>query len=150
MLERWQGTERRTDGEYVLRMGVLPGLATILAMAVGFGLVAGVLFLRDALIVDSVATQVLALAVMYVLPLFAVGLWNGYRHGLVAAPAVAAGVTPLLVLVLALVAFGGPVLTPFERPLVAVVAVAFWSVICGLGIFVGATVIEPRVGTDRA
>ncbi|WP_267163342.1 hypothetical protein [Halovenus salina] len=145
MFERWHRPGTETDREYLLRFGALPALATIVAMAVCFGLVAGVLFVRDSLIVDSVVTQVIALVVMYVLPLFAVGLWTGLRDGLAAAPAVAASVTPIVVLILALVAFGGPVATAVGSPLLVVGAVAVWGVVCGIGNVVGATVLGPRL-----
>ncbi|SDJ43570.1 hypothetical protein SAMN05216226_103187 [Halovenus aranensis] len=145
MFERWHRPGIETDREYLLRFGALPALATIVAMAVCFGAVAGVLFVRDGLIVDSVVTQVIALVVMYVVPLFVVGLWTGVRDGLAAAPALAASTTPIVVFVLALAAFGGPVLTAVESPLLVVGAVVFWSLVCGVGNVVGATVLGPRL-----
>lgn len=145
MFERWHRPGIETDREYLLRFGALPALATIVAMAVCFSVVAGVLFVRDGLIVDSVVTQVIALAVMYVVPLFVVGLWTGVRDGLAVAPALAAAVTPIVVLILALAAFGGPVVTAVESPLLVVGAVVLWTLVCGLGNAVGATVLEPRL-----
>lgn len=145
MFERWHRPDAETDKEYLLRFGALPAIATIVAMGVCFALVAGVLFVRESLIVGSIVTQLLALAVMYVVPLFAVGLWTGNRYGVAAAPAVVAGVTPIVVFVLSLAAFGGPVLTAFGSPLLLVGAVVLWSVVCGLGNVVGSKVLSPRL-----
>jgi hypothetical protein len=85
------------------------------------------------------------LLLLYVVPLFVVGLWTGVRDGLAAAPALAASTTPIVVFVLALAAFGGPVLTAVESPLLVVGAVVFWSLVCGVGNVVGATVLGPRL-----
>lgn len=145
MFDQFERPSGQFDRTSVVRTGVIPAVATIVTMAVGFSLVAGVLFVRDGLIVDSAVTQVLALAVMYVLPLFVVGLVMGYREGVSLTPAVVAGLTPLVVLVLALGAFGGPVLTAFESPGIALGAVVVWTIVCGLGMLVGANVVASRV-----
>jgi len=136
MIERWRDP-REVDREYLFEFGLLPALATILAMAVGFALVGGVLMAREGLIRGSVWTQVLALLVMLVVPQFAVGLWVGRRSGLAVGPPIAAGLAPVVVLVVALGAFGGPVSTPIQTPIFTVLAVAVWSGVCACGMAVG-------------
>jgi hypothetical protein len=145
MFEQWYGPDIGSDREYLLSRGVFPALGTVVAMAVTFAAVAGVLFVAEGLILGSVVTQMLALVVMYALPPFVVGLWVGNRDGLLVAPAIAAGVAPIVVLVVALGAFGGPVMTPFESPLLLLGAIVAWSVLCGVGILVGAQVLGPRL-----
>lgn len=145
MFEQWYGPEIGSDREYLLSRGVFPALGTVAVMALTFSVVAGVLFVAEGIILGSVVTQILALTVMYALPPFVVGLWVGNRDGLLVAPAIAAGVAPIVVLVVTLGAFGGPVTTPFERPLLLLGAVAAWSVLCGLGILTGVTVLAPQL-----
>lgn len=133
------------DRRDALRMGLVPALATIVTMALGFVLVAAVLFIQEGLILGSIVTRILALLLMYVVPQFVVGLWVGRRHGIVVGPAVAAGLAPLVVLVLALGAFGGPVSTPFQVPLAAAGAVVVWAATCACGMVVGSKLVAPRL-----
>lgn len=145
--------QRRTleiDREYLLVMGLLPALATILAMAVGFAIVTGVLFVAEGLLVGSVWTQALALGLMYLLPQFVVGLVMGTRYGLSLAPPVAIAVTPILVLILALAAFGGPALTPFQSPLLTLGAIVVWGLTAAGGLVLGANIVAPRLAAWRA
>lgn len=143
MSEGWSG-QLDLDRRDALRMGLVPALATIGAMALGFALVAGVLFVREGLILGSIVTRIIALLLMYVAPQFVVGLWVGWRHGVVVGPAVAAAVAPLLVFVLALGAFGGPMSTPLQVPLYTAGAVVVWMATCACGMVVGAKLIAPR------
>lgn len=145
MLDQLQRERRGIDRRYLLVMGVLPAVVTIIAMAVGFSLVAGILFVREAVIVGSLLTQVLALAVMYVLPQFVVGLWMGTRYGPAVATPIAAGLAPILVLVVALGAFGGPVLSPFESLGITVAAIVVWALVCTCGLLVGSKLLEPQL-----
>lgn len=145
MLDQLQRELRGIDRRYLLVKGVLPAVVTIIAMAVGFSLVAGVLLVKEGVIVGSILTQVLALAVMYLLPQFLVGLWMGTRYGPSVATPIAAGLAPILVLVFALGAFGGPVLSPFESLGILLTAVVVWALICSSGLLVGSKLLEPRL-----
>jgi len=133
------------DRRDVIDLGLLPALATIGAMAVGFSLVGGVLMAQESVIRSSIVTQVLAMLVMFVLPQFAVGLWVGRKNGVRAGPAVVAGLTPIAVLVLALGAFGGPISTPFQTPLYTAGAVVVWMAACASGMAVGEKLLAPRL-----
>lgn len=141
MIERWRDVRAEVDRKYLVEHGLLPALATIIAMAAGFAVVAALLMVRDGLVRGTIWTRLLALLVMFVVPLFAVGLWVGRRNGLAVGPPIAAGLAPIVVLVLALGAFGGPVTTPVETPVYTVVAVVVWSIACTCGMAVGATVL---------
>lgn len=133
MIEGSFGCHRRR----LLVGGLLPGVVTVIGMAAGFALVAGVLMLREGLIVGSLFTRIGALAVMYLLPQFLVGLWMGRRSGLSIGPPIAAGLAPLLVVVLALGSFGGPMGTPFQAPGLTAGAIVVWSLVCAVGMWVG-------------
>jgi len=150
MSDALQRSKLEIDREYLLVMGLLPALATVLAMAVGFALVTGLLFVAEGLLVGSVWSQALALGVMYLLPQFVVGLGMGSRYGLSMAPPVAIAVTPILVLVLALGAFGGPALTPFQSPLLTLGAVVVWGLAAAGGLVLGANIVAPRLSARRA
>jgi hypothetical protein len=149
-------TEGRTvpavdiDREALVARGVVPAAATLGAMAVGFGLVAGVLIARESLILAAPWTKALALAMMYVFPQFVVGLWMGVRHGVTPGPAIAAGLAPIVVLMLALFAFGGPALSPLEVPLVTLGAIVVWGGTCAGGLLVGDRVLAPRLEARRS
>jgi len=135
----WAATVReRVDRDRLLVGWLLPGAAAIGAMAVGFALVAVVLLTREPLIVGALWTELLALAVMYLFPHLVAGLWFGRRHGLAVDPPVAAGLAPVVVLVVTLVLFGGPVLTPLFVPLVTLGAIAGWAAVFAAGMAVGA------------
>ena len=139
------GSDGQLDREYLLVMGLLPAAVTVGAMVLTFSVVGGLLFVAEGLLLGSFWAQLLAVAAMYALPQFAVGVWMGARYGLSAAPPVAVGLAPMVVLVLALAVFGGPVLTPFRSPLLALGAVAAWSLLCACGLVVGANVLAPRL-----
>ncbi|MEF8813135.1 MAG: hypothetical protein V5A55_04885 [Halovenus sp.] len=143
MLEQWRGQTPRIDRRDFLERGVLPAVATVTAMAGGFTVVGVVLFVREPIIVDRLFTQILALAVMYLLPQFVAGLWIGRRNGVAVAPPIAAGVAPVFVVAVALGLFGGPIATPLQNPGVTVVAVAVWSGVFACGMFVGAAALGP-------
>lgn len=142
MFDRWDGHTPRVDRRYLLTMAVVPGVATIGAMAVTFTLAGVILLVREGLIVGSLWTRLLALVGMYLLPQFAVGLWVGTRHGLAITPVLAAGIAPVIVLIGALGLFGGPILTPVFSPLLTLGAVTVWSLVCALGLLVGTKVIS--------
>lgn len=150
MFERRRDARPWTDERPLLAMWVLPALTAVGAMAAAFVLVSVALFVAEPVVLGSVWTRLLALAVMLVLPHLATGLWEGYRRGIGAAQPVAAGVAPVLVLLLALLAFGGPTSTPFESPLLTVAAVAVWTATYGGGMIVGATVVRSRRDDGRA
>lgn len=145
MLERFDETPR-TDSTTVVTMGLVPAVMTIVGMAIGFSLVGGLWFLKEGLLLANLGTRLLALAAMYAFPQFVVGLWMGTRHGLSVGPPLAAGLAPIVFLMLALVAFGGPFLTPLGAPLLVLAAVVVWSLVCACGLLVGARVIAPRLG----
>ena len=126
------------DRDTLLARVLLPAVATFVAMAVGFGLTAGLLLGVESLLLSSIWTRLLALAVMYVLPLFVAGVWLGDRHGLAVAPPIVAGLTPVVVLVFGFTIFGGPVGTPLSVPLVTLGAVVFWALTFACGFVVGA------------
>jgi len=134
----------------VLTLGVIPGVATVAVTAVTFGIVTGVTLVDGSLITGSVVTQAAALASMYLLPQFLVGTWAGTRHGLSAWPAVAAALAPIVVLVAAFLAWGGPVLSVFENLLLLVGAGLGWTIVAGLGVVVGDRVLGPRLRSETA
>ncbi len=148
MFDQWREQTPRIDRRGLVERGVLPAVATVAAMASGFAVVMVVLFVREPIIVDRLLTQILALAVMYLLPQFVAGLWIGRRNGVAVAPPIAAGIAPVFVVVVALGLFGGPIATPLQSPGVTVLAVAIWSGVFACGMFVGATVLGPP-DTDR-
>ena len=150
MSDALQRSTLEVDREYLFVMGLLPALATILAMVVGFAVVTGLLFVAEGLLVGSVWSQALTLAIIYLFPHFVVGLGMGTRYGLSMAPPVAIAVTPILALVLALGAFGGPVLTPFQSPLLTLGAIVVWGVAAAGGVVLGANVVAPRLAAWRA
>jgi hypothetical protein len=137
------------DRRTVLVHLLVPSIGTFLAMAIGFALVGGILLVREGLLIDSLLTQVLALSMMYLVPHFVVGLGFGVRLGFSPGPAIAAGLTPIVVLVLALGLFGGPMLTPFQVPGVMLLAILIWAGVCALGLVTGEKVVAPRLATWR-
>jgi len=132
------------DRRAVVVKGLLPAGLTLLAMAIAFSLVGGLLLAAEGVVLSNLGTRILALAVMYLLPQFVVGLWMGTRYGLSAGPPLAAGIAPVVFLVLALAAFGGPVATPLGTPLLTLGAVLVWTLVSACGLFVGARVVAPR------
>lgn len=130
----WADTLReRVDRDQLLVDWFLPGAVAVGTMAVCFVLVAVVLLTNEPLINGALWTRLLTLVTMLLLPHLVAGLWFGRRHGIAARPPVAAGVAPIVVLVLAFVVHGGPVLTPFLVPLTTLAAVASWTVVFTVG-----------------
>jgi hypothetical protein len=135
----WADTLReRVDRDRVLVGWLVPGAAAVGMMAVGFVLVAVVLLTNEPFITGALWTELLALATMLLFPHLVAGLWFGRRHGQAVAPPVAAGLAPLVVLVVSLAVHGGPVLTPFLVPLVALGAVGVWTITFAAGMVAGA------------
>lgn len=149
MPEGWSERALAIDRSELLVQGLLPAVGTIVAMAVGFALVMVVLFVREPLIVGSMVTQLLALSIMLLVPQFVVGLVMGSRYGLSVGPPVAAALAPVVVLVIALAAFGGPVGIPLSNIPLTVGAIVAWGLACAGGLVVGARVLAPRLG-DRS
>lgn len=130
--------------ERLLSRWLLPGGVTLVAMAVGFGLVGGLLIGLETLILGSMLTEALALAVMYLVPHVVVGFWIGRRQGMGLEPPIAAGVAPVVVFVFSLVLFDGPVATPINAALITVGAIAVWSAVFAAGMAAGARVMPER------
>lgn len=137
MLDRWQALSDRLGDRPVLKRLVVPSLLAVGCMAVAWALVAGLLILREPLVVGFTFTRVLALGVMFLSGHLLAGFWTGRRLGLQPIAAVGAGFTPVLVLILATAVFGGPVLTPFETPLLTLAGVLVWTISFGVGMVVG-------------
>lgn len=145
MFEHWQAERPRADRAYLFERVMVPAVGTFLAMAIGFVLVYAGIQLAEGILLSSMLTRLLTLAVMLVFPHLVVGLVIGIRYDLDAAPPIVAGVTPPLVAVVSLAAFGGPILTPFESPLVLVGSIVVWSGLCAGGMVLGAHVLTPRL-----
>lgn len=145
MSERVQEVRAAAAEVDVVERVLVPALAAVVAMAVGFTVVGVGIMLQEELIRDSTVMSYLALAVMFLVPPFAAGLWLGRRQGFGIGPALAAGVAPIVVLLLALAAFGGPVGTPFRAPAYTIAAVAVWSGVCASGMAVWTHVLGPRL-----
>lgn len=148
MQDQWSRVRPAVDRESLVELALVPAGLAILAMAVAFGFVAVLLLALETLLLSNIVTRLLALAVMYVLPHFVAGLWYGRRDSLEPLAALAAGIAPLLVLVVALLAFGGPFLTPAQVPGVTVGAVVVWSATFAGGMYLGARVLWPAL-SDR-
>lgn len=133
------------DRQQLLKMVLLPAVATLGAMAVCFAVVGGLLLVFETFLLGSIVTKAVALVVMYLLPHFLVGTWIGTRTGLAVAPPVAAGLAPIVFLFLMLGAFGGPPLTPLDVPVITLAAIAVWSGIFACGLVVGERVLDPRL-----
>jgi len=133
----FDGPDGWADSDRLRERWLLPGVAVLGAMAAGFVVVAAVLLTWEVAIVDSLWTRLLALALMYLLPHIGVGYWVGRRQGLAVEPPIAAGLAPVLLLVVMLFLFGGPALTPVRAPLVTVGAVAVWSGAFAVGMVAG-------------
>jgi hypothetical protein len=133
-----------------LTLGVIPGLATVAVTAVTFGIVTGVTLVDESLITGSIVTQAAALASMYLLPQFLVGTLAGTRHGLSVWPAVAAALAPIIVVVVAFLAWGGPVLSVFDNLALLAGAGLGWTVVAGVGVVFGDRILASRLGTEAA
>lgn len=150
MSERVQELRTAVAELDVVERVFLPALAAVVAMAVGFTVVGVTIMLQESIIRDSTVMSYLALAVMFLVPPFAAGLWLGRRQGVGIAQALAAGVAPIVVLILALGAFGGPVGTPFQAPAYTLAAIAGWSSVCACGMAVWTKLLGPRVEESPA
>lgn len=128
-----------------LRIGALSAGLTILAMAIGFAVIAGILIGRETVILWNIWTRGLALGVMYLLPHVVAGTVIGTRYGLGVVEPLVAGLVPVVVATLSLAAFGGPVLTVFQSPLILVVAVVVWTALFAGGQAVGDRIVAPRL-----
>lgn len=128
-----------------LRVGALSAGLTVLAMAIGFAVIAGVLITRETVILWNIWTRILALAIMYLVPHFVAGTIIGTRYGVGAVEPVVAAVVPVLVAILGLAAFGGPVGTVLQSPLILLLALLVWGGLFAGGQVVGARVVAPRL-----
>jgi hypothetical protein len=135
----WADTLReRVDRDRLVVGWMLPGAAAVGTMAIGFVLVAAVLLTNESLITGTLWTELLALATMLLFPHLVAGLWFGRGHEPAVRPPVAAGLAPLVVLVVAFAVHGGPVLTPFFVPVVTLTAVAVWAATFATGMVASA------------
>lgn len=150
MSERVQELRTAVTESGLVERVLVPALAAVVAMAVGFTIVGVVIMLREEFIRDSTVMSYLALALMFLVPPFAAGLWLGRRQGIGIAQALAAGVAPIVVLILALGAFGGPVGTPFRAPAYTLAAIAVWSSVCACGMALWTKLLGPRVEESPA
>jgi hypothetical protein len=144
MFDHWQAERPRADRDYLFDRVLVPAVATFLAMAVGFVLVFAGIQLAEGILLSSILTRILTLAVMLVFPHVVVGIVLGVRYGLDAVPPLVAGVTPPFVTLLSLGAFGGPIPSLFESPLVLLGAIVVWSGLCAGGMVLGTNVVKPR------
>ena len=129
----------------VVERVLVPAVAAVVAMAIGFTVVGVAILLQEAFIRGSTLMSYLALAIMFLVPPFAAGLYLGRRQGFGIGPAVAAGVAPIVVLILALGAFGGPMATPFQAPLYTLAAISAWTALCAGGMLAWTTLLGPRI-----
>ena len=129
----------------VVERVLVPAVAAVVAMAIGFTVVGVAILLQEAFIRGSTLMSYLALAIMFLVPPFAAGLYLGRRQGFGLGPAVAAGVAPIVVLILALGAFGGPMATPFQAPLYTLAAISAWTTLCAGGMLAWTTLLGPRI-----
>ncbi|PSQ34068.1 hypothetical protein BRD08_10685 [Halobacteriales archaeon SW_10_66_29] len=137
---------RSTVGESdVVERVLVPAVAAVAAMAIGFAVVGVAILLREEFIRGSTLMSYLALALMFLVPPFAAGLYLGRRQGFGLGPAVAAGVAPIVVLILALGAFGGPMATPFRAPLYTLAAMGGWTALCAGGMLAWTRLLGPRI-----
>lgn len=134
-----------TDRRAQLRIAALAVVVTILAMSVCFAVIGGLLIVRETVILWNIWTRVLALSVMYLLGHVLAGLVVGARYGFGVVEPLVAGLTPVVVATVALFAFGGPVGTVVQTPLVLLAAVVVWSGLFALGQAAGDRVLAPRL-----
>jgi hypothetical protein len=143
MSDTLEGSEFGIDRAYLRTQVLLPALATVVAMMVGFTIVTALLFVAEGILVSNGLTQSLTLAIIYLLPHFVVGLGMGTRHGLAVAPPVVIAFTPVVGLIIAFAAFGGPVSTPFQSPALTLGAVVVWGLVATGGLLLGAKLLAP-------
>lgn len=131
------------DRDSLRRQVVVPAIATLVAMFIGFAIVTTLLFVAEGLLVANGLTQWLTLAVIYLFPHFLVGLGIGTRYGLAVVPPVVIAFTPIVALMVVFAVFGGPVSTPFQSPVLTLGAIAVWGVAATVGLGVGAKGLAP-------
>ena len=150
MSERVQEFRATLADVDVVERVIVPALASVVAMAVGFTVVGVVIMVQEEFIRDSTVMSYLALALMFLVSPFAAGLWLGRRQRVGIGPALAAGVAPIVVLILALGAFGGPIGTPFRAPLYTLAAIVGWSSVCACGMAVWTKLLGPHLVDSKA
>lgn len=106
-------------------------------MALGFASMGALLLAREQVILASPITQWIAVAIMYLVPHLVAGAWIGSRQGVALEPPIAATVAPVLVLVLALAVFGGPVSTPVQALPMTIGAMVIWGLAFTVGMVAG-------------
>ena len=143
MSDTLEGSEFGIDRAYLRTQVLLPALATVVAMMVGFTIVTALLFVAEGILVSNGLTQSFTLAIIYLLPHFVVGLGMGIRHGLAVAPPVVIAFTPVVGLIIAFAAFGGPGSTPFQSPALTLGAVVVWGLVAAGGLLLGAKLLAP-------
>ena len=144
MEQQWLARWTSFDGRERLEVGVRSALGTIVAMAIGFAMVGGVLLAEETVILWTTGTRIVALLAMYVLPQFVAGYWLGTRGQRGITGPIAAGFAPVVMLTIALGGFGGPVSSVFQTPLLTASAILVWSVTFACGQHLGATRLEGR------
>jgi hypothetical protein len=137
MAENWYPHADDIDRHYVGRQVLAPAAAALVAMGVGFGVVAGLIFVAEGFLLTNTVTQVAGLALMYVVPHFVVGVLAGRRLGFDIAPAIAAGIAPVVFATLMFAVFGGPISTAVQTPTVTILAMLVWTLVFAVGLFAG-------------
>jgi len=150
MSERVQELRAAIADVDVVERVFVPAFASVVAMAVGFTVVGVTIMLQESVIRDSTVMSYLALAVMFLVPPVAAGLYLGRRQGAGIGPALAAGVAPIVVLILALGAFGGPIGTLFRAPVYTFAAIVVWSLLCAAGMVAWTTLLGPHLSDSKA
>lgn len=142
MAENWYPRADDIDRRYLGRQVLAPAAGALVAMGVGFALVAGLVFVAEGFLLTNIVTQIAGLALMYVVPHFVAGVLAGRRIGVDIAPAVAAGVTPVVFATLMFAVFGGPTSTAVQTPTVTLLAMLVWTVVFAGGLVVGSKLAE--------
>lgn len=139
---------RRLPWGYLRRHGLVPGLLVLGVMALAQLGVGIVLMGWEALILSSVWTRYLALALILTLPHAAVGYRTGARDGVSVLAPFVAGIAPVVALVVALGVFGGPIGTPLTAPVLTAGAVCGWMLLFSLGMLAGGGRFDTLVSSD--
>lgn len=145
MFEGVSANDLAPDRERLVVEAVLPAVGTIVGMALTFSIMGAIMILRETLIVGRLWTQLFALATMYLVPQFVVGLVIGRRYGLSVGPPIAAGLAPVAFLTLSLGLFGGPISAPFRNIGLTVAAIGGWSLLCAAGMVLGSGALQSRL-----
>jgi hypothetical protein len=137
MADNWYPRADDIDRRYLGRQVLAPAAGVLLAMGIGFGIVAGLIFVAEGFLLTNIVTQIAGLALMYVVPHFVVGVLAGRRIGVDIASALAAGIAPGVFATLMFAIFGGPTSTAVQTPTVTLLAILVWTAVFALGLFVG-------------